>query len=138
MSTEQTAIHLGNNLYATVRTFQKEVKFHIRKFLPSETASTQIVPTKWGITLNKEQFTKLIQNQLSLTNDYYSQTQQLKTQQNIDEQIKLLRHGNGQESRQREYQKYPPENQQQQQQQQQHGQGTQFGYHQFYEPQAWL
>ena len=75
-SSQPSYFHLGNNVYAYVRTYASVPKFHIRYFGPSRYSSTssRLVPTKRGAALDIFQFKKLLQCQKRLTLDYYEQS----------------------------------------------------------------
>ena len=73
-----TMIPLGSGLYATVKTWRKTVKIHIRHFVePVNTKGGRMVPTQKGVTLHMLEFQRLLKACSLLVAEYNKQTNRL-------------------------------------------------------------
>lgn len=77
-------VHLGNNIFAVVKTWRGVVKLHIRTYKPS-TSTGPLLPTKKGITLTYPQFVSLLKSQKRLLIDLFEHIEALNGKRNLSD-----------------------------------------------------
>ena len=84
-----TMIPLGSGLYATVKTWRKTVKIHIRHFVePVNTKGGRMVPTQKGVTLHMLEFQRLLKACSLLVAEYNKQSNRLVSAMTVPKEAK--------------------------------------------------
>lgn len=69
---------LGRNIFASIKTWRKTVKVHIRHYAtPTNTKGGRLVPTQRGVALDLKEFERLVKVKKKLREDYKQQLSSL-------------------------------------------------------------
>ena len=82
MTDQPTLYPLGGSLYASVKTWRRSVKIHIRHHTaPTNTKGGRVVPTQRGVTLDLKAFQRLLKVKNKLCQEYNQQESNLSSVQ---------------------------------------------------------
>ena len=71
MTERPTLYPLGRNIYASVKTWRRSVKIHIRHYaVPTNTKGGRVVPTQRGVALDLKEFQRLLEAKSKLCEEY--------------------------------------------------------------------